>query len=195
MSSRQAILDRLRSRIVPDTELPPELGFEPLHYQDLLTHFCESVQGVGGSVMRANSEAEAVPMIAGTETCRSAERVLAFAFAQELSTIDPMPTEASQVVDVDLVIAPGLLGVAENGAVWITDLQVQPRAALFLTQHLMLTVPSTAIVATMHQAYQRVESGSEDYGVFISGPSKTADIEQSLVLGAHGPRTLTVVLC
>ncbi len=46
----------------------------------------------------------------------------------------------------------------------------------------------------MQQAYERIGDLDYGFGTFITGPSKTADIEQSLVLGAHGARGLTVFL-
>ena len=46
----------------------------------------------------------------------------------------------------------------------------------------------------MHAAYQQLNGQNFDYGLFLSGPSKTADIEQSLVIGAQGAMSLTVIL-
>jgi L-lactate dehydrogenase complex protein LldG len=98
-----------------------------------------------------------------------------------------------QLDKIDVAILQGEFAVAENGAVWVERFIL--RALPFITQHLVLIVEKTELAPTMHEAYQRI--GKKElpmFGLFISGPSKTADIEQSLVYGAHGARTLTVVL-
>lgn len=95
---------------------------------------------------------------------------------------------------VDVAVLAGAFGVAENGAVWVSGHTLPHRALPFICQHLALVVPAAALVATMHEAMHELAAQPTDYGVFIAGPSKTADIEQSLVIGAHGPRSLTVFL-
>ena len=96
--------------------------------------------------------------------------------------------------DIDVAILPGDFAVAENAAVWVTDAAVRYRAIYFIAQHLVLVVPREALLDHLHQAYERLSFAGAGYGLFISGPSKTADIEQSLVIGAHGARSLTVLL-
>ena len=98
------------------------------------------------------------------------------------------------LADVDLTILRTEFGVAENGAVWLDDSSLTHRALLFLTRHLVLVLATNQIVHNMHQAYERLAFSEPRFGMFLSGPSKTADIEQSLVIGAHGARSVTVFL-
>jgi L-lactate dehydrogenase complex protein LldG len=86
------------------------------------------------------------------------------------------------------------IGVAENGAVWLYESQMKNRLLPFICQHLVVCLDAKSIVPTMHEAYQLIDVAKEGYGVFLAGPSKTADIEQSLVIGAHGARSLLVYL-
>ena len=86
------------------------------------------------------------------------------------------------------------MGVAENGSLWITEDLVKERVLPFICQHLVAIVSKRNIVASMHDAYDIIADRDYGFGTFIAGPSKTADIEQSLVLGAHGPRTMTVIM-
>lgn len=95
---------------------------------------------------------------------------------------------------VDLFVCEGQVGVAENGAVWITEEMMVHRSALFLSEHVVIVLDRSAIVPTLHEAYEKIDVRSTGFGLFVAGPSKTADIEQSLVIGAHGPRSLTVFL-
>jgi len=111
-------------------------------------------------------------------------------------SFNPDDVEDPRTLDgTDLAIVRGCFGVAENGAVWIEQ-NVRHRGLYFISEALMIVIPADAIVTDMHEAYRRLEesASTRGYGIFISGPSKTADIEQALVFGAHGARKVVVVL-
>ena len=88
----------------------------------------------------------------------------------------------------------GTFGVAENGAIWVTEKQMGHRVLPFIAEHLVILLDRQSIVVDMHGAYDRINLSQVSYGTFISGPSKTADIEQVLVMGAQGARSHTVIL-
>jgi len=88
--------------------------------------------------------------------------------------------------DVDLAIIKGEFCVAENGAVWIKEENNLNRAIYFIAKKLLIIVSKDNIVDSMHEAYKKIDFSKGGFGTFISGPSKTADIEQALVIGAHG---------
>lgn len=98
------------------------------------------------------------------------------------------------LVAVDLAVLPAHFGVVENGAVWLDEAACGRRVLPFITQHLAVVLDRRELVANMHEAYARIAPQETGFGVFIAGPSKTADIEQSLVIGAQGPRSFTVLL-
>jgi L-lactate dehydrogenase complex protein LldG len=112
-----------------------------------------------------------------------------FAGQKQNISEDPHTLEA-----VDLAILEGQFAVAENSAIWIEEKGMGARVLPFICQHLAIVIYQQDIVASMHQAYDIIGDKDYGYGVFIAGPSKTADIEQSLVLGAHGPRSLSVFI-
>ena len=102
-------------------------------------------------------------------------------------TLDGLSLEEVEVLEID-----GEFGVAENGAIWLKEEALPHRVAPFICQHLVIHVKK--IVPHMHAAYEELGKVDSTFGLFLAGPSKTADIEQSLVIGAHGARSLTVVL-
>ena len=102
-------------------------------------------------------------------------------------TLDGLSLAEVEVLEID-----GEFGVAENGAIWLTEEALPHRVAPFICQHLVINV--SKIVPNMHAAYAELKKPNSSFGLFLAGPSKTADIEQSLVIGAHGARSLTVVI-
>lgn len=102
-------------------------------------------------------------------------------------TMDGLSLAEVEVLEID-----GEFGVAENGAIWLSEEAMPHRVAPFICQHLVINV--SKIVPNMHAAYEELKKPSSSFGLFLAGPSKTADIEQSLVIGAHGARSLTVVI-
>lgn len=94
--------------------------------------------------------------------------------------------------DIELAIIRAHFSVAENGAVWLSDEVMGQRIIPYICQHLAVVVRAETIVPTLHEAYDIIGEGTYGFGGFIAGPSKTADIEQALVLGAHGPLSMVV---
>jgi L-lactate dehydrogenase complex protein LldG len=118
------------------------------------------------------------------------------------STIEPLDSKGidlksvkkpHDLKDVDLAVIKGEFCVAENGAVWVLQPTQIHRALYFIAKKLLFVVKKENIVDTMHDAYKKIDFENAGYGVFISGPSKTADIEQTLVIGAHGALEAGVV--
>jgi L-lactate dehydrogenase complex protein LldG len=101
--------------------------------------------------------------------------------------------EASALNGTDLGVVEGVLAVAENGCVWVPQ-TMKERAVLFISERLIIIVDGNDIVNNMHEAYSRIQMPDYGYGCFISGPSKTADIAQALVMGAQAARDVTVII-
>ncbi|OOV17437.1 LUD domain-containing protein [Flavobacterium sp. LM4] len=112
----------------------------------------------------------------------------------EVASLDWKNDDPHTLQDVELAIVKGHFGVAENSAIWVTDDILGQRVAPFIAQYLAIIVKKSDILATMRQAYEKIGNLEYGFATFIAGPSKTADIEQSLVLGAHGARGLIVFL-
>ncbi|MBF0287003.1 MAG: LUD domain-containing protein [SAR324 cluster bacterium] len=205
MSSRNYILQALRNAQNNAPELQHPGSFDQaVLFDDPVEQFIESVQVVAGTPVICADLKECAQQIEKHELFREAnilcnlEPNWNFSASQKGSGKEWMEVneqdDPHSFEKVDLCIMQGQFGVAENGAIWIDSRFVAQQAVLFLTQHLILTVPRQEIVQNMHQAYARLSFDSAYYGCFIAGPSKTADIEQALVIGAHGPRSLTVYL-
>jgi L-lactate dehydrogenase complex protein LldG len=194
MGSRADILAALRATTPPDPGLP-EARVRPQRYADPPARLAEAVSVVGGKLVRvpdaAALRAEVAKLAAALEASRivSAVEAAGPGNASLAAFADPHELEG-----VDLAVIPGEFAVAETGAVWVTGARLHHRGVFVVTQHLALVVSASEIVNDMHEAYDRVSFDGETFGLFISGPSKTADIEQALVIGAHGARSCTVFL-
>lgn len=163
-------------------------------HEDPLTQFQEALGSVeGNSAIVASNDLEAT--IRQLEIFDPEKRTVSVstrfpASEWSIENVDDPHTLA----DVHLAVADGHLGVAENGAIWVTDEHTRQRVVWFLSQHLILLLDRDQIVHHMHAAYGRLTWENPSFGVFISGPRKTADIEQSLVIGPLGASSLTVML-
>lgn len=194
MTSRDEILRNVRRRLPQSAELP-SLEQNWIRYPDREAQFLESLTFVGGRGVVVENVAAATQALSELPAWSGAKQTFSAVHGVGRSTVDLSQVEDPHALqDVDFAVLPGEFAVAENGAVWITDANVRHRVIYFLTQHLALVVPRREMVDTMHAAYDRISLGERRFGAFISGPSKTADIEQSLVIGAHGARSMTVFL-
>jgi L-lactate dehydrogenase complex protein LldG len=194
MSSREQILSTIRSQQWEGLPLP-DLKQAWLRYEDPQRQFAEVLKMVGGRCVVVNSAEEAHADLKHFEPYSSAKKTISLVPGVGRSTFDLAGVaDPHELEDVDYAVLPGELAVAENSAVWISDAAVPHRVLFFLPQHVALVVPADTLVHNMHEALERVDPTKRPFGCFLAGPSKTADIEQSLVVGAHGARSMTVYL-
>ena len=192
--SRQQILAALRKNLPQASDLPV-LDAEWQTFPDPQARFAEVLLSVGGNFVAVDSLEQGRAEIARLSEQLQAKKIASRVPEWGESSFDlAAVTDPHALEDVDLAILPGRLAVAENGAVWVEGDDLGHRAVLFIAQHVALVVNAEQLVQNMHEAYARLTGPFSRFGLFVSGPSKTADIEQSLVIGAHGARSLTVLM-
>lgn len=190
-TTRDSILAAIR-RGKPDAQpLPATIGFAPNMAPDQFADtFLTMVKNNGGQGVRVTSLDEIKDYL--SKEYDLTLPILSRVSGLEISNFTPAE-DLRLLDDLHLVVLEGKVGVAENAAIWVDETVMGIRALPFITLNLALVVSEKNIVGNMHQAYPRIDT-SVGFGAFIAGPSKTADIEQSLVIGAHGSKTLTVFL-
>ena len=185
MNSRENILAAIRGISIEPKPLPeiPDFQFSG----DLVEFFIQSILGNKGEVLSKVEFENWLPAL------KFSKIISLSTHFQEESTIT-LPEDPHELEDLDLAILDGQFGVAENGSIWLEDSNLGLRALPFITEHLVIVLERENLVEKMHQGYDRIGNAQSGFGLFIAGPSKTADIEQSLVIGAHGAKSLRVVL-
>jgi L-lactate dehydrogenase complex protein LldG len=192
MNSREKILNAVKAN-QPQRRLDVILEIKPVHDFNAVDKFKEFVVNAGGAVLELNNVHDIAEKV---HSLFPETPPLLIKFIG-MDTVEPLSVANSprEFHGVEVSVMTAHFGVAENGAVWLTQNDMGNHRVLpFISQHLIVVLNRNEIVFTMHDAYQRLANETYDFGCFISGPSKTADIEQSLVLGAHGARSMHIFL-
>lgn len=192
MNSREKILEAVLKN-QPTTTPLPDIAIFKGDINDKIEKYINVFKSIGGAAFLVDDINVAKELI--NQNFDVTKRVITTLtelsdIAEVLSSTD----DPHSLEDVELAVIKAHFGVAENGAVWLTEEMMGQRIVPYICQHLAVIISAESIVPTLHEAYEKIGAGDYGFGGFIGGPSKTADIEQALVLGAHGPLTMTVFI-
>ena len=191
MSSRDDILAQVRRNLPPALPLPPIPAF-PASGGSRLDEFKAALTRMGGKVAEAPADRDFTALV--RKLFPSAEVICSATAEVRGNRVLSDVKAPAELDDVDVGVVRAAFGVAETGSVWLTDAELEVNALAFLAQHLVVLLDPERIVGNMHDAYRDRARFDARYGVFMTGPSATADIEGVLIHGAQGIRSLTAVL-
>lgn len=191
MSTKKDIIDSCRASITRRYDRPTLADLNPTVYDNPLEKFITQAGAIGCKVVRAKSTDEVDNII--KETYPEAKVIASSLPFVKTATLNPDTVPDAQALNgTDVGVIKAEFGVAENGSVWVVQ-QMKERDVCFISENLVAVMPPN-VVNNMHEAYGEVGFNDYGYGVFIAGPSKTADIAQVLVNGAQAARSMTLIL-
>lgn len=189
---KEDLFAKLRANAQEPCDMP-DMNIRGIQYADPYKQFVEMTETVGGQVVEARKTDDLNAVIRGIypDAKIYASNLPFITIAQR--NPDTV-AEAADLNGTDVGILQGEIGVAENACVWIPQ-TMKEKAVCFISEYLVIILDKQNIVNNMHEAYRRIQMDPRyNFGTFISGPSKTADIEQSLVMGAQAARGITVLI-
>ena len=202
MASKEDILNKYRTNVREKFDMPDLSDIAAITYPDPLLQFMNMTKSVGGNAIEVEKGRDINELI--RELYPDAKEIASN--LPEITIATRNPDEVGRARDLngtDVGVIRGMFGVAENACVWIPQ-QMKEKAVCFISENLIILLDKKQIVNNMHEGYRRLstrdpKSGLDQfdqygYGTFISGPSKTADIAQVLVMGAQAARSATVLL-
>ena len=192
MSSKEDILKKYRANIREQFDMPDLSDIQAITYPDPLMQFMNMTKSVGGNAIEVDKGRDINEII--RELYPDAREIASNLPEITIATRNPDKVgRARDLNGTDVGVIRGVFGVAENGCVWIPQ-TMKEKAVCFISENLVILLNKSEIVNNMHEAYRRIQFNDYGYGTFISGPSKTADIAQVLVMGAQAARSATVLL-
>ena len=194
MSNKEDILKRYRANVKEKFDMPDLSDIKAITYPDPLVQFIKMTESVGGHVIEVKEGQDINELV--KEMYPDAKEIASNLPEVTIATRNPDDVgRARDLNGTDVGIIRGQFGVAENACVWIPQ-TMKEKAICFISENLVILLPKSQIVNNMHEAYKRIEFDKtyDGYGTFISGPSKTADIAQVLVMGAQAARSATILL-
>ena len=192
MSSKEDILKKYRANIRQKYDMPDLSDIQAITYPEPLVQFVKMSEMVGGQVIEVDAGRDINTLI--QELYPDAKEIASNLPEITIATRNPDTVgRARDLNGTDVGVIRGMFGVAENGCIWIPQ-QMKEKAVCFISENLVILLKKSEIVNNMHEAYKRIEFNDYGYGTFISGPSKTADIAQVLVMGAQAARSVTIFL-
>ena len=192
MSSKEDILKKYRANVREQFDMPDLSDIRGITYPDPLLQFMNMMKNVGGNAIEVEKGRDVNEFI--QELYPDAKEIASN--LPEITIATRNPDEVGRARDLngtDVGIVRGAFGVAENACIWIPQ-TMKEKAVMFISENLVILLQKKQIVNNMHEAYRRISFNEYGYGTFISGPSKTADIAQVLVMGAQAARSATVLL-
>ena len=194
MSNKDDILKKYRANVREKFDMPDLSDIKAITYPEPLVQFVKMTEMVGGQAIEVDPGRDINVLI--RELFPDAKESASNLPEITIATRNPDTVgRARDLNGTDVGIIRGKFGVAENACVWIPQ-TMKEKAICFISENLIILLPKSQIVNNMHEAYKRIEFDKEydGYGTFISGPSKTADIAQVLVMGAQAARSATILL-
>jgi L-lactate dehydrogenase complex protein LldG len=191
MTSRNEILDRIRKN-QPQPRPRPEVPAFEVPISSAVEAFKTALTRMGGKLADVPADGDLDALVSRLFP----EAKVVCSATPEVKGNRPLSgvKREAELADVDVGVVRAAFGVAETGSVWLTAREFKLSSLGFLSQHLVVLLDPARIVGNMHHAYRERAQFDAPYGVFMTGPSATADIEGILIHGAQGIRTLTVVL-
>lgn len=191
MGNKDTILGNLRKN-VRETYEKPDLSFEKLVYPDPVAAFIRTATTAAGASVLEVQDGEDINEV--IQRAYPFAKTIASNVAGVKATISPDEVSTPQELDgTDVSVVLGTVGCAENACIWVPQ-TMKERAVCFICEYLVIILDRENIVSNMHQAYELIKMPDLGFGTFISGPSKTADIEQALVYGAQSFCGVTIIL-
>ena len=181
-------------------------------YTNLYAHFQQRLSSAGGESHQAAHLAEAATIIAGHPALMAGELVVPphFGLHQQWGAILPLLSSKgitireagspANVADAPAGLSGAELAIAETGSVLLAQNMLEARVVSMLTlMHFVLVsedrlVPMLDDAAVILQRLTRAGSDQRHYMSFVTGPSRTADIERTLTIGVQGPKALCVII-
>ena len=194
MSNKEDILKRYRANVREKYDMPDLSDIKAITYPEPLVQFVKMTEMVGGHVIEVDAGRDVNVLI--PELFPDAKEIASNLPEITIATRNPDTVgRARDLNGTDVGIIRGEFGVAENACIWIPQ-TMKEKAVMFISENLVILLPKSQIVNNMHEAYRRIrfDETYDGYGTFISGPSKTADIAQVLVMGAQAARSATILL-